>query len=524
MKQKLTARLKVPVVKPLLPPALALMSVSSKSGKGVYASSDTLFKGAIFGRDSIEVAEDLLQHKPRLVRRILLTLASLQGEVRNDVNEEEPGKIIHEYRTMVVDGKRLKGTPRHIFEELSARWGGNQTELAYYGSVDATPHFMRLLVAYRNKYGDKILREKVTLRSGHKLSMLLVFENCLDWLQSKQDESHAGFIEYQRRNPHGIVNQVWKDSNEFYAHESGEPANHDRPIASIEVQGLAYDAFMAAASLLPDKAEELQVRAHRLRDSVVNYLWLDKEQYFALGIDYDDAGRQRVIRTRTANPAALLDTAIFDDMPDIEKRQFITAIIKTIMSPDFLTDAGIRSRALSAADLVDFWDYHGSYSSWPKETYDIAKGMRRQGFPDLARELENRLLNVILKNREYPEFVYVDEWGRVLASSPSAHEHGEVVLVDSTNNPERAQAWTISAVMAIVARRLAAKVLRPRRLPQELWQIELERRTLTHIPRVNRLFNPLALSAKYPTYKYRLGGKGKRSAGPSSGKTKKSDE
>src|SRR5476651_1146319 len=82
-----------------LTPSQALYSVTSKTGLGVYASSDRLFRGAVFGRDSLEVAEDLMYIKPRLVEKIILTMASLQGEDNNEANEEEPGKIIHEYRT-----------------------------------------------------------------------------------------------------------------------------------------------------------------------------------------------------------------------------------------------------------------------------------------------------------------------------------------------------------------------------------------------------------------------------------------
>src|SRR5437868_2289161 len=92
---------RIPLVpKPvILAPNLALRKVTSKTGKGVYASNDTLFKGAVFGRDSLEVAEDLITVKPKLVQHILMTLASLQGLHSHDVNEEEHGKIVHEYRT-----------------------------------------------------------------------------------------------------------------------------------------------------------------------------------------------------------------------------------------------------------------------------------------------------------------------------------------------------------------------------------------------------------------------------------------
>src|SRR4051794_30262858 len=122
----------------LLPPILALRTVISKSGNGVYASSDRLFKGAVFGRDSLFVAEDLMTLRPQLVKRVLITLAKLQGLEHRSENEEEPGKILHEYRTRKVDGRPLSGKTLEIFENLGSRWGGSDDRLIYYGSVDST--------------------------------------------------------------------------------------------------------------------------------------------------------------------------------------------------------------------------------------------------------------------------------------------------------------------------------------------------------------------------------------------------
>ncbi|MDB5185974.1 MAG: hypothetical protein JWL85_497 [Candidatus Saccharibacteria bacterium] len=502
--KKIVDKLSLPTLMPIVPPSRALRSVTSKTGKGVYASSDTLFKGAVFGRDSLEVAEDLMLYKPRLVRNILLTLGSLQGEESNNLSEEEPGKIVHEYRTTMVDGKRIDDVSRHIFEELSGKWGGDEESVAYYGSIDATPHFIRVLLAYHNQYGDKILHKSVTLRSGHKLPMSIILENSVSWLVTKLTESKSGLLEWQARNPHGIPNQVWKDSNEFYIHENKELANHNAPIASIEVQGLAYDALMLASEHFDAKSKELQMIAAQLRDRTIALLWQPGRKYFALGADYDAKGALRIIQTMTANPAALLDTMFFDQLPDEQRQEYVTAIIRTILSREFLTDAGIRSRALRESKLIGFWDYHGSFVTWPKETHDIAKGLRRQGFSQISRELENRLLNVIMKSGQYPEFIYVDEWGRVLASSPSPHEHGDFVLVESTNHPESIQAWTVSAVMSIVAERLRSKVKKPQKLERDEWQVELEAKMLIHMPRVNRLFTPWSLSARYPTYPYKI--------------------
>ncbi|MBX4201284.1 hypothetical protein KW803_00100 [Candidatus Saccharibacteria bacterium] len=481
-------------------PTQALNSVTSKRGLGVFASSDRLFKGAVFGRDSLEVAEDLMYLKPKLVEKIILTMASLQGEVDNPSNEEEPGKIVHEYRTPDIDGRALNQTSREIYERLGSMWGGTEDHLSYYGSVDSTPLFIRVLARYCNAYGMEIMTKQVTLQSGKKESVLWVFDKAIEWLVLHLQNSKSGFIEYHRKNPHGIENQVWKDSREFYIHENGQLASHNHPISSIEVQAQAYDALMMAAEILPSK-KVLEERAKTLQAQTIKLLWLPERDYFALGTDYDDELSLRIIKTTTANPAEMLDSLIFKNLPFEKKRKYISSIVREILGTDFLTDAGIRSRALSESKLVEFWDYHGSYVTWPKETYDVAKGLRRQGFPALARELENRLLNVVRATRAYPEFVYVDPRGRVLGVPTPSKTHGEMVFVDSTNKPEKIQAWTVSAVLAIYSQRRFHNV---QHIRQEQWQIDLESEVMRNIPQVKRLKSSKELSARYPFYPYEL--------------------
>jgi glycogen debranching enzyme len=491
----------LPYPKVRLSPTQALSRVTSKTGLGVYASADRLFRGAVFGRDSLEVAEDLMYIKPRLVEKILLTMAGLQGEVDNKANEEEPGKIIHEYRTPAVDGQPLNTTSREIYERLSGMWGGDGKSLAYYGSVDSTPHFIKALATYCQAYGFEILTKQVKLRSGRVESVIAIMDEAIEWLAAHLDKSRSGFVEYHRKNPHGIENQVWKDSREFYVHENGQLASHSHPISSIEVQGLAYDAFMMAAELLPSKKSRLETYAAALQKRTTELLWEPHREYFALGTDYDEHNKLRVIKTVTANPAELLDSLIFETLPQELKQKYISGIVREILGTDFLTDAGIRSRALSEAKLVDFWDYHGSYVTWPKETYDVAKGLRRKGLPALARELENRLLNVVKATRSYPEFLYVDPRGRVLGVPTPAKTHGEMVFVDSRNRPEKIQAWTVSAIFAIQSHR--RRLLEPK-THQEPWQKQLEKEVLQHIPLVPRLRSARAISARYPSYPYEI--------------------
>ena len=485
-------------------PGVAMHGIVSRSGKGVYASSDRLYKGAIFGRDSLEVAEDLMTIRPKLVRDVLVTLAVLQGNKSDELNEEELGKIVHEYRNVVVDGHKIDDVSLNIFKELSVKWGGNEQEMAYYGSIDSTPHFIKVLSDYCKIYGYDFLDYKITTKNGQHTNMREVAKLSMTWLVSKLNESRSGLLEYRKKNPKGISNQVWKDSEEFYVYETGESVNHEQPIASIEVQGLAYDALIGASLMFGDDLRLYIEIAKKLRSKTFSSLWDSNKKQFALGLNYDAQGMVKVINTLSANQAALLDSSIFDDLDVDERYEYIESIVNAMFGKEFLTDAGIRSRSLQAADLVDHWDYHGSFVSWPKETYDIAKGLRRQGLPKLARQLENRILNVCMRYKAYPEFVYVDGEGHVLASPPTKKTNGDFIYISGTNQPEHVQAWTLSAVTAIISGRVKNKLKIYKKYKQNERYALLEKNIMSSTKQVNRYFNPVALRLKYPNYRYKI--------------------
>src|SRR5688572_30066307 len=69
------------------------------TGRGIHASGDHLYRGAVFGRDSLQVALDLVRWYPALVERILTNLAYYQGMSVAALTEEEPGRIHHEARS-----------------------------------------------------------------------------------------------------------------------------------------------------------------------------------------------------------------------------------------------------------------------------------------------------------------------------------------------------------------------------------------------------------------------------------------
>jgi len=53
---------------------------------------------ALFGRDSLITSLQLLPVEPDVARATLRELASLQGRRDDPATDEEPGKIVHEYR------------------------------------------------------------------------------------------------------------------------------------------------------------------------------------------------------------------------------------------------------------------------------------------------------------------------------------------------------------------------------------------------------------------------------------------
>lgn len=483
----------------------ALSYVRASENEGVYASADVLFKGAVFGRDSLKVGSDLLHVKPELTHEILLTMAKFQGVSDNTLNEEEAGKIFHEKRL----DRDLDATSKLIFEDLTSpegkNWGKEWSEedgcwrMVYFGSVDATPSFVRLLGEYCEAYGDSILQQTVRRRDGSDVTIKQSLQDASSWILKKLDNSPFGLIDYRRQNPTGIENQVWKDSREFYVHPDGSTVNHEGAVASIEVQGIAFTALRQAAGLLPEQSAGLITAAEKLRSQTIKLLWQPESHYFAVGIDQDTANGARIVQSEAANAGCLLDSSFFDDLAEEDRRLFITAIVEKLLGPNFLTDAGIRSRSLAEGDRVPFWDYHGSYVTWPKETQDIIRGLHRQGLTKLAQQLENRLLNVVHASNAFPEFFYVDESNQAFINAPS--DDLDAPEIAGSNSPERTQAWTVSAVLSVLADQMHGPI---EEVEQSPWQKRLEAHMLQQIPNIDFIRDSEQLSVAYPTKPYRL--------------------
>ncbi len=500
-----------------------VQQIRRQKEKSIYASASELYYAAFFGRDAIEAAEDLLLKDPTFAKELIPLLASHQGTQYNLITEEEPGRIHHEYRMspqmyLETTGETLPPKVSAIYERLAKMWGGNEQEMTYYGSVDATPLYIRLIDSYieltqdvdilSSTYIDKDGREK-TIRESMLDAMEWIVnriekgprEDMLNITSPQQPKKRLPLLDYKKGSEYGITNQTWKDSVTSVLHENGQLANSDWPIATIELQGHAYEALLKAAKLFivdnPDKAIYWSSLAKKLQKVVLEKFWLPDRGYFAMAMDRDTKGNYRLVKTLTSDQTELLNTDIFSTLSYFEKEKYITGIIQHVYADTFLTDVGIRCRSLHYDKLVDFWDYHGSRAVWIKATYDFVKGLDRQGFHQLAKQLKFRILNGIRVSGTYVELFYVAPNGQV-AYDPSGNRKTSIhEEITATTVPEHMQTWTASAVAAI-----EFTLSYPATYPNlEPWKEKLENDLMRKNPEVALITSPRkaykALPKKY---------------------------
>ncbi len=425
---------------------------------GVNASLGLHFDTAIFGRDSLQVAEDLLDSHQNLARTIIHSLASLQGVKYDPTSEEEPGKIHHEYRAKIFNDQPIPEISLNLMRRLQQTWGGVNTDsMRYYGSYDATPLYIRLVGSYIQRYGHGFLNEIYNGLDGEKRIADSLRAATL-WLINKIVSSPWILLEYKRLNwESGIKNQVWKDSDTSYLHLDGSVANHDSGIASAELQGYAYDALLIACQYVARNDKERKdwhELAVQLQQQTIERLWMEETKFFAQGLDRSPQGHTRKIQSLTSNGGLLLDSNLLNDLSPDKRQTYVNGIVATITSSEFITPVGIRSRALRYKQMPGFIDYHGSYTVWPKETYAIARGLRRFGEDKQAAILEANILDGVMQAGEFYEFFYVNDTGNVWYDREVAVQHfKDIGLGKNIATPESGQAWTISAVISILRRR-----------------------------------------------------------------------
>jgi glycogen debranching enzyme len=317
----------------------------------------------MFGRDSILSSYQALVLNPRIACETLRVLARYQGQEKNDWRDEEPGKILHEYR----DGEMTKS--------------GEVPFGPYYGAVDSTPLWLILLSETFNWTADEQL-VKDMLPHAHR---------ALEWIDQHGDLDGDGFIEYLRRSPRGLVNQGWKDSWDAILHRDGELAA--APVALCEVQGYVYEAKYRMASLMRSLgefrlADKLKKDAADLARRFEKAFWMPQRGFYAMALDRD----KRQCQVISSNPGHLLFTRMLQ--PDRAR-----IVAQRFMERDMFTGWGWRTMSQDER-VFNPLSYHRG-SVWPHDNSLAAHGMALYEFRDNACQVFAALFEAALKFRDY---------------------------------------------------------------------------------------------------------------------------
>jgi glycogen debranching enzyme len=355
----------------------------------------------MFGRDSIIAAYQSLMLNPQLASETLRVLASLQGKEKNDWRDEEPGKILHEYR----EGEMTRA--------------GEMPFGPYYGSVDATPLWLILLSETFNWTADEQLIKDL-LPNAYR---------ALEWIDSHGDLDGDGFIEYQRRSSKGLANQGWKDSWDAIMHHDGEVAK--TPIALCEVQGYVYEAKYRMASLMRSfgdvqTADRLKKDSAEMAKRFEKAFWMPKLGFYAMALDRE----KRQTQVISSNPGHLL----FTRMLPLDRAKAIT---QRFMRDDMFSGWGWRTMSRNER-IFNPLSYHRG-SVWPHDNSLIAHGMSLYEFREPANQLFTGLFEAALNFRDYrlPE----------LFCGIQRREHDEPVQYPVSCSP---QAWASGSVFLML--------------------------------------------------------------------------
>ncbi|WP_404383146.1 amylo-alpha-1,6-glucosidase [Knoellia locipacati] len=335
-----------------------LLLTDPDSSEDVFAAAGTPWYLTLFGRDSLWAARFMLPFGTDLARGTLRALARRQGTTSDGITASGPGKILHEVRrSTYVDPVTGMTLPP-----------------VYYGSVDATPLWVRLLHdAWRWGLDERVVRElEPNLRAA------------LSWMRSEAERGD-GLLRYVDASGSGLANQGWKDSGDSMRRSDGTIA--DAPIALVETQAYAVAAARGAAhlleSVLGESGDEWRSWADRMAETVRDRFWVDSPsvRHLAMAIGGDGLPVDGV----GSNMGHVLGTGV---LSAAEARR--TAY--TLTAPDMLGAAGVRTLSRDNPAYNPLGYHTGSV--WTHDNAIAALGLAREGFTDEAARVLSALVEV----------------------------------------------------------------------------------------------------------------------------------
>ena len=405
-----------------------------KTPTGLRASSAADIYNALFGRDSlltIMLALEAARLRPGdtslagwtadLAANSLRALAATQGTQERDENEEQPGKIIHEYWPDAPERLRIGHWPLY--------------EGRYYGSVDATYlYLMAAGMVWEQVDGGRDLVESLW---DHVLA-------ALHWALTWGDVDGDGLVEVYPRQPQGwgLRNQIWTDSGDALLLQDGSAPQP--PVAWVEVQGYALAAFRCTRKLLEDRGEEpalqaeLAKRMERLQQALMQF-WLLAERLPAMVL----TSEKQALPLVSSNPGHVLWC---DAMP----APYADATASRLLEADMLTAWGVRTLA-SSSYAFDPLSYHRG-SIWPFDNALFAAALWRMGRRENARMIGRRVLDA------FGRFgTPVELYCALPAGWVRAPDLGDVEALVVYQPACSVQAWSAAAMLLFGAQLLAGE-------------------------------------------------------------------
>ncbi|SCL28872.1 Glycogen debranching enzyme (alpha-1,6-glucosidase) [Micromonospora rhizosphaerae] len=314
------------------------------------------WNATLTGRDPILTSLQALPYVPDLAVATLRMLGIDQGAVLDDFRDEEPGKILREFRY----GELV------AFEE--------RPQCPYYGAADVTPLYVVLLDEYERWTGNAAIVHE--------------FEDearaALHWIDEYGDLMGDGYIWYQRRNEkNGLENQCWKESSNAICFRDGRLPS--LPRATCELQGYAYDAKLRGARLArqfwndPAYADRLERQAAELKERFNRDFWIADGEYYALALD----GNGRQVDALSSNIGHLLWSGIVE-----ESRA--GKIAEHLLGSRLFSGWGVRTLAEGEGRYNPLGYHVGTV--WPFDNAFIAWGLRRYGFTQEAGRIAEGII------------------------------------------------------------------------------------------------------------------------------------
>ncbi len=346
---------------------------------------------ALFGRDSLITSLQVLPVQPDVGRATLRILAALQARQLDPENDEEPGKIVHEYRP--EPGPRFAQTG----------WPLRGGQLRYYGSADGTSWFLVLMAMLR----DRALADELST----------AWRGAARWLEQALERG-GGLVRHGPRvHPGGLVQQGWRDAVDLLAAHGPGILNADGsvpepPLADADSQAVAVAALRATHRLSGDN------RWHRRAEEMAALI---AETFSPETMALDGHGRQ------VAGAGSQLGWLLWADaLPSAER----AAYASRLCDPDILTNFGLRTLSSKHPQFQPYAYHRGGV--WPFDSWLGWGGLRAAGRENEAERVRRGVLGALDQLGDAFELYAVTERGpqRVAIAN-------------------HAQAWTIGARFAL---------------------------------------------------------------------------